>query len=202
MPEELFDFSKLGEEFFFGLKLWRVDAPSATAKSYGVLEMEHLVIDDVLDRRPRHAGMVEDTAHHNGVMGGIIVAQMIAGTFAAPGHPGTCQQSVKETGVKVIKDSLQIVGMTLGGIKALSSAHLADKVGLLADVVAGNVAAITGGSFAIDRTPVHLGQENVGDGLQYGRGRAFEEIGKANKQSAFAHADRVLDAGESEEINS
>jgi hypothetical protein len=50
VAQKLFYFSKLGEELFFGLKLGGVDAPSAAAQSYRVLEMEHLVIDDVLDR--------------------------------------------------------------------------------------------------------------------------------------------------------
>src|SRR6478672_5274731 len=103
--------------------------------------------------------MVEDAAYHDGVVGGIVVAEVVTGPFAAPGHPGTRQQSVKEAGVEVLKYRFQIVGVTLGGIEALSSAHLADQVGLLTDAVAGDIASIPCGGLAVDWTPVHFGQQ-------------------------------------------
>src|SRR3954453_14105824 len=131
-----------------------MNTSSATAEFYGVLEMEHLVIDDVLDRRPRHARMVKDTAHHDRVMGGVIVAKMVAGPLATPCHSGTCQQSVKEPNVQILKHNFQIIGVALGRSEALPSAHLADQVSLLTDAVAGDIASVPCRGVAVDWTPV------------------------------------------------
>jgi hypothetical protein len=50
ISQELLHFVQLGEEFFFGLKVGRVHTAAGAPQSYRVLEVEHLVIHDVLDR--------------------------------------------------------------------------------------------------------------------------------------------------------
>src|SRR5437899_1802576 len=50
------------EELFLGLELRGVDAAAAAAQLDGVLQVEHLVVNDVFQHVPRHGGMVEDTA--------------------------------------------------------------------------------------------------------------------------------------------
>ncbi len=42
--------------------------------------MEHLVKHDVLDDESRHARMVEDAADYDGVVGGVVVAEAVAGS--------------------------------------------------------------------------------------------------------------------------
>ena len=75
MFQELLYFVQLGEEFFFRLKFGRVHTAAAAAQSYRVLEVEHLVIHDVLDGGAGNAGMVEDAAHHDGIVRRVVVAR-------------------------------------------------------------------------------------------------------------------------------
>jgi hypothetical protein len=166
-----------------------------------MFEMEHLVIHDVLDGGAGNAGMVEDTADYDGIMSRIVVAEAIAGPVATPGHLRASQQAMEKPRIELLKDRFQVVGPALGGIETLASAHLAHQVSLPADVVAGHVTPVSGRGFAIDRSAVHLGQKDVGDGAQHRFRRALQEIGKPHQQFALAHPDGVFDAGKSEEFN-
>src|ERR1700750_2834911 len=47
--EESLSFSELGEESFVGFEFARVDAAAKTAHSHRVLEMEHFVVEEILD---------------------------------------------------------------------------------------------------------------------------------------------------------
>ena len=60
------------------LEFRRVYAAAAAAQFYRMLQVEHLVIDDVFDRVARNPRLVEDAAYHDGVVGGIVVAEPVA----------------------------------------------------------------------------------------------------------------------------
>ncbi len=70
--------------------------PAATSQPHRVLEVQHLVIDDVLHCEPRDSRVIEDAAHHDGVVGGIVMPQAVARVLAAPRHLRAGQQSVEE----------------------------------------------------------------------------------------------------------
>jgi hypothetical protein len=78
VSQKLFYFVQLGEKLFFCLKVGRVHTAAAAPKSYRMLEVEHLVIHDVFDGETGNPGMIEDAAHHDGIVRGIIVAEAIA----------------------------------------------------------------------------------------------------------------------------
>ena len=80
---------------------------------------------------------------------------------------------MEEPLVEIFKQSFQVVGTALSGVETLASAHLAHQVGLPADMMAGNILAITGRGLAVNRPAVHLGQQDVGNGFQHGRGVFF-----------------------------
>ena len=69
-----FGFVELGEEAFFGLELAGVDAAAAGFDADGMFEVEHLVVEQVLDCITRRVGAVEDAADDDGVVGGVVVA--------------------------------------------------------------------------------------------------------------------------------
>src|SRR5215467_1504459 len=86
MFQELLGLSQLREELFFLLKRrWMHHAP-ASAQLDRVTQVEHLVIDEIVNRIARHAGAVKDPADDDGVVRGIIVSQASQRAFAAPGH--------------------------------------------------------------------------------------------------------------------
>ena len=49
-----------------------------------VLQVQHFVVEDVLDDVAGDAWVVEDAADDDGVVGGVVVAEAIAGVVAAP----------------------------------------------------------------------------------------------------------------------
>ncbi len=76
---------ELGEEALFGLKLAGVDAAAAGFDPDGVLEVEHLVIEEVLDGAARGVGTIEDAADDDGVVSGVVVAEHTASMVGGPG---------------------------------------------------------------------------------------------------------------------
>src|SRR2546421_681690 len=61
----------LGKKALLGLELGRVHAAPAAAEFHRMLEVQHLVVQQVLEGKARHARVVEDAADHDGVVGGI-----------------------------------------------------------------------------------------------------------------------------------
>src|SRR5260370_23599024 len=106
--------------------------------------MQHFVEDDVLDRVSGNLRVVEDPADHDGIVGGVIVAKAAAGVVPAPGKLRTSHESVEEAAVEVFEDFFEMVVMTAGGADVLASAHLADEASFGGNIVAGDIAAITG----------------------------------------------------------
>ena len=145
--------------------------------------------------------MVEDAANDNRIVRGIVVAEAVAGPVAAPGHLWAGHQAMEKSSVELFEYGFQVVTAALGRVEMLPSAYLAHQVRLPADVVAGNVTAIAGRSFAVNRPAVHLGQQDMGDGFQNSRRGGFQQVREPHQQLALTHPDGVLDGGESEEFN-
>ena len=94
-----------------------------------MLQVQHLVEQDVFHRVAGHAWMVEDAADDDGVVGGIVVAETAAGVVLAPGKLRASHESVKEAAVEIVEDFFQMVVVAAGGADVLASAHLAHQAG-------------------------------------------------------------------------
>ena len=163
--------------------------------------MQHLVKQDVLDDVARDSGMVEDAADDNRVVGGIIVAQAIAGVVAAPGELGASHQAVEEAVIEVLEKLVEIEIVSTGGVDVFASTHLAYQAGLGGDVVACRIAAVACALGAIYWTAVQLRQEDVRDCVKHGFGRGFQQIRKADVEFSLPQADGVIDRDERVEAN-
>ena len=192
---------QLGKEFLFVQKFSRVHAAAAAPEFYRMLQMQHLVEQDVFDGVAGHAWMVEDAADDDGVVGGIVVAGTAAGVVPAPGELRASHEPVEEAVVEVVEDFLQMVVVAAGGVDVLASAHLADEARLGGNIVAGNMAAIAGAVGAIDRLAIELGEQDVGDRVQHGFGSAFKQVGDADVELSLAEANGVVDGDERIETN-
>ena len=117
---------EFGEQAFFGLELARVDAAAAGTYFDGVLEVEHLVVQQVFDRVTRGVGAIEDPTDDDGVVGGVVVAEHAAGNVSAPGKGGATAKAVEEAVVHRLEDLFEVVVAALGGADALAAAGLAD----------------------------------------------------------------------------
>src|SRR5271165_1652207 len=73
--EECLGLAKVREQLLLLLKLLTMNTAATATQLHGVLEVQHLVIHDVLNGTAGHERMVKDAAHHDGVMGGIVVTE-------------------------------------------------------------------------------------------------------------------------------
>jgi hypothetical protein len=106
---------EFGEEALLGLELAGVNTAAASFDADGVLEVKHLVIQEVLDGAAGSVGAIEDAADDDGVVGGVIVAQHAAGVVGAPGQGGPAEEAVEEAGVEGVEDFVEIVVVAGGG---------------------------------------------------------------------------------------
>ncbi len=166
-----------------------MDAAASGLDADGVFEVEHLVVEEVLDGAAWGIGAIEDAADDDGVMGGVVVAEHAAGVVGAPGERGAAEEAVEETGVEGLEDFVEIVVVAGGRRDALAAAGLADVFGLFGDGLGGDVAAVAVGVDAGDGLLVELGEKDVGDGVVDGVGGVLEDVGETDVQAAFAEAD-------------
>src|SRR6266436_5023393 len=74
-----------------------------------MFEVEHLVVEEVLDGAARGVGTIEDAGDDDGVVGGVVVAEHAAGVVGAPGEGGAAEEAVKEAGVEGFEDLVEVV---------------------------------------------------------------------------------------------
>jgi len=193
--------SEFGKEALLGLKLAGVDTAAAGFDADGVLEVEHLVIEEVLDGAAWGVGAIEDAGDDDGVVGGVVVTEHAAGVLGAPGEGGSAEEAVEEAGVEGLEDFVEIVVVSGGCGEALAAAGLADVLGLFGYGFGGDVAAVAVGVGAGDGLLVELGEEDVGDGVVNGVGCGLEEVGETDVEAAFAEADGGVEGGEAAEAD-
>src|SRR5207237_4873625 len=102
--QELLGVIQVRKELFLGHKLRRMHTTPAASEFDRMLEVQHLVINDVLDSVTRHPRMIEHPAHHDGIMRRIVMVQAVAGMIAAPGHARPPEKAVKIPTVQIFKN--------------------------------------------------------------------------------------------------
>src|SRR5579872_1911362 len=112
-----------------------------------MLEVKHLVIDDIFDGVARNPRVVEHAAYDDRVVGGIVMAEPVASVISAPSHVRPGHQTIKEALIQIFEDTFQVVGSSLGTFDSLASTHLPQQVGFFGDVLRGNMPAITRGVY-------------------------------------------------------
>jgi hypothetical protein len=95
---------EFGEEALFGLEFAGVDTAAAGFDADRMFEVEHLVIEEVLDRAAWSVGAIEDAGNDDSVMSGVVVAKHAACVVGAPGERGTAEEAVEKAGVEGLED--------------------------------------------------------------------------------------------------
>jgi len=166
-------FRELGEEGFFGLEFTGVDAAAEAAHFYGMLEVEHLVVEQVFEGVAGAGGAVEDLAYDDGVVGGVVVAEGALGVVLAPGEVGSAEQAAEETQIETVEDFIEMEEAAFGAGDALGAAGVADELGLSGDGGGGGEALVADAVGRVDGLFVELGEKDVGDGVEDRFGRAL-----------------------------
>ncbi len=166
-----------------------MDAAAGSLHFYRVLEVEHLVVEQVFDGVTGAGGTVEDLAYYDGVVCGVVVAQGSLGHGFAPCELGATHEAVEEAGVERVEDFFEVVVAAMGAEIALGAAAAADELGLLHDGGGGGEALVAVVLRGVNGLFVELGDEDVRDGAEDGFGCAFEQVREADVELVFAEAD-------------
>ena len=102
--EERLRVGELRELFFFVLELPWMDTTPSAARPDRMLEVEHLVVDDVFDGIARHPRVIEQAADDDGVVGGVVMSEASARMGSAPCQLRAGQQAPEESLVQVLED--------------------------------------------------------------------------------------------------
>ena len=86
-----------------------MDAAAAGFDADGMLEVEHLVVEQVLDGAARGVRAVEDAADDDGVVGGVVMAEHPARGVGGPGERGAAEEAVEEAAVQGFEDLVEVV---------------------------------------------------------------------------------------------
>jgi len=194
--QELLSFFELRKEFLFFSKGSGMHEATTAAELDWMPQVQHLMIDEILDCIERDARGIENAADDDGIVRGIIVAQAAECLVAAPGHLRPSHQAVKEAEIQIVKNLVEIIVPAFGALNALASAQLADELRLLRHGVSAGIFAVTRGMGCINRLAVELGDENVQDGIKHRFRRAFKKIREADEDASLAQADGAIDVGE------
>src|ERR1700728_674776 len=151
------------KQLLLRLKLDRVHASAASPQPDGMLQMKHLVVDDVFQHVRRHGKVIENAADDDGIVRRVVVAQNTPSLSLAPAHSRAAQQSVKEARIQIVEEYVQVIKMPTRGAQALASAHLPNQVSFPHNVVAGDIFPIAARLPAINWPAIHLRQQNMGD---------------------------------------
>ena len=161
--------------------------------------MQHLVVQQILDRIPRTRWPVEDFTHHNRVVRGIVMTQQPLGMMLAPGELRTAQQAEKEALIQRIEDFVEVVIAAFRPAESLGSARAANLLRLPRHCFAVLKALVAMVVRRADGLPVYLRNENVRDRPQNRLRSAFQQIGKTHMQLALPQPDRRIERNESPE---
>jgi hypothetical protein len=110
-----------------------VDAAAAGFNSHGMLQVKHLVIQEVLYGATGGVGTIEYAANDDSVVGGVVVAEHAPGVMGAPGEGWASEEAVKETSIETFEDLVEVVVMADMGENALTSPSLSNLLGLSGD---------------------------------------------------------------------
>ena len=163
MSEIRFCGSEFGEEALLGLELARVNAAAASLHANRMFEVEHLVVEEILDSATRRVRPIEDAADDDRVVRGIVVTQHAAGMMSRPRQSRPSEKSMKETRVEGVEDLVEIEVMANRSEDSLAAAGLANVFGLFRDGLGRHMAPVAVGVKAGDWLLVKLGEEDVGD---------------------------------------
>jgi hypothetical protein len=192
---------EMREETLLGLELAGVNAAASGFDAHGMLEVQHLVVEKILDGAARSIGAVEDAADHDGVVRGVVVAEHAAGVVGAPGEDRAPEKAVEEARIERVEDLVEVEVVAHWGENSLAAASLADVFGLTRDCFGGDVAAVAVGVRGSDGLPVKLRKQDMRDGMVDGFGCVFQQVGESDVKASFTKPDGGVERGEAAETD-
>src|SRR5438270_13735967 len=87
--QKLFCLIEFRKKLFLFLKSLGVNATAAAVQLHWMFQVQHFMIDEILDCIEWHVGTIKDPTDHDGVVRRIIVAEALTRRMTAPRHQRT-----------------------------------------------------------------------------------------------------------------
>lgn len=163
--------------------------------------MKHLVIHEILYSVARQVCAIEDAADHNGVVGGIVMAEALARNVATPSHQRSGEETVKEALIQIFEDLLQVVMPTFGCEQNLPPTLLSQQVCFARNISATDIPSISRCMPRFNLLAIKLGQENVRNRMQHVMWSTRKQVRDTYQYLPLAQTNGVVDVREREELN-
>ena len=160
-----------------------------------VLDVKHLVEEDVFDDEGGDGGAVQAAIQDDLIEGGIEEAQLGAPTAAAPAEARAAQAPAKIAAIEAREHRREIVRPAFGDAGEGASAGAAKLIHAAARGRRQREAAVGFERLARSAPAEDAREKKNGGGFDDGRGRAAQRVGKAHVRDVVAQANGVRQAG-------
>jgi hypothetical protein len=138
---------EIGEAFFFGAKFRGVGEKGAAGAAGGMLDVEHFVVEDVLDGELGDVGAIHAAVEEDLVGAGVEAAELAAPGAGAPADVGALELIGKIFGVEVVEELMQVKVFALRIDRSGANAAAAHASDAMAGAVGAGVVEIGGEEF-------------------------------------------------------
>jgi len=152
-------------------------ASPRTPYAHRVLQVQHLVIEQILDRIAGTRWSVKNSTDNDCVVCGIVVTQQPLRVVLTPGELRSAQETVKKALVQRVENLFKIVVAPFRPAESLRSARVADLFSL-----SGYDFAVLKSFIAVivrcaDWLLIYLCNQDMSYGAQHRFGRALQKVG-------------------------
>ena len=172
-------------------------ASPCAAHAHRVLQMQHLMVEQVFNRVTGTRRPVENSTHHNCVVRRIVVTKQSLCVMLAPGQLRPSQKSMEETLVQRVENLFEIVVPPLGSADSLRSPRMANLFCLSCYYFAVLKALIAMIVCGTDWFLIYLRDQNMGDCAQHRFRRTLQKIRETHVQLAVSQPDSRVQRDES-----
>ena len=174
----------------------RVHAAAAATQLHRMLQVQHLVKQNVFDGIARHAWMIKHAADDDGIVGGIVVPEASARMVPAPGKLRAAHEPVKKSPVQVVENFFEMIMMSAGRVDVLAAPDLPDKTGLRGNIMACHIAPVASTLGSFHRFAIELREQYVRDRLQHIFGSSLKQVRDPCVNLSLPQANRIVDGDE------
>jgi len=175
---------------------------SAVSRAGWMLDMEQFVVEDVVQDEVRDHRGIKQQAYEDGVVCGVVPAQNPPRARRGPGQPRALELPSEVLRIDAIEIQLQVLPPPFRDRRTrATSAYSARGPGALLHFGIENEGAIQRMVAIIDGSPVNLGKQDQGEGMQHFLRRVCQQIADANKQPILTEARGMRQARKRKEFD-
>jgi len=186
---------EFGEALFFFAEFAGVGNESAAGASRGMLDVEHLVEQDIFDGALRNAGMIEAAVEQNLVGAGIVTAELASPAAEAPADMGFMQLAGEIFVIQLVEEFFQIEVPALRASGTQADTVPAHTIHAAARSARASVFEVRLEERRRRPASIDAGKQQRRSSFQHRKWRAAQQVREASVNHFFASANGQRQAG-------